>query len=398
MQVIRQDIDALNALLKVEITPEDYAQKVKSSLEKYRKTAKIPGFRPGHVPFGLVQKQYGKAVLADVLNDLIKDNLDQYVRDNNLNILGGPLPSQTNEMAGDFNNPSDFTFEFEIGFAPELKVDLGSFQNVDYTKVAIDDQLVENQIVDLRRRYGKLSSVEQVAEEDFLVAQLVELDDNEIKPGGFMKDVSFLAAKMEEDTKNVLLNASVGDKFTVEPKKLVATEKDLEELMGLSTAELGELNVFFQLTIKDIKRMEPAALNQELFDRLFGEGQITTEEELKSRVEADLAEMFSKESDKLLMHKMYEKLIAETNVLFPEVFLKRWIENTSEKGLTSEQVDEEYPLYEKSLKWELIKANLFEANGLSITREELIDYTKGMLASNYAQYGIPVADDSLYFS
>jgi len=140
--------------------------------------------------------------------------------------------------------------------------------------------------------------------------------------------------------------------------------------------------------------MEPAALNQELFDRLFGEGQISTEEELKSRVEADLAEMFSKESDKLLMHKMYEKLLAETTASFPDVFLKRWIQSTSEKELTAEQVDEEYPLYEKSLKWELIKANLFETNGLSITREELIDYTKAMLASNYAQYGIPVAEDS----
>jgi trigger factor len=393
MQVIRQDVDALNATLKVEIAPEDYGQKVKSSLEKYRKTAKIPGFRPGHVPFGLVQKQYGKAVLADVLNELIKESLDGYVRDNNLNILGGPLPSESNEMNGDFNQPADFTFEFQIGFAPEIEVDLASITGLDYSKVKVDADLLEKQIIDLRRRYGKLLSAEEVGEEDFLTVQLVELENNEIKAGGFMKDVSFLVSKAKEEVKSLLQNLVVGDKLTIEAKHLVATPKDLEELMGLSLEETEALNDFFQMTLKDIKRMQPAELNQELFDRLFGEGVVTSEEDLKNRVEADLSEMFNKESDKLFMFKVYEKLLDETNVSFPEAFLKRWILNTSEKELTEEQVETEYPSYEKSLKWELIKGKLFESHGLSLTQEELVDYTKSMLASNYAQYGIPVVDD-----
>jgi trigger factor len=163
--------------------------------------------------------------------------------------------------------------------------------------------------------------------------------------------------------------------------------------MGLSLEETEALNDFFQMTLKDIKRMQPAELNQELFDRLFGEGVVTSEEDLKNRVEADLSEMFNKESDKLFMFKVYEKLLDETNVSFPEAFLKRWILNTSEKELTEEQVETEYPSYEKSLKWELIKGKLFESHGLSLTQEELVDYTKSMLASNYAQYGIPVVDD-----
>jgi trigger factor len=394
MQVIRQDVDSLNATLKVEIAPEDYGQKVKSSLEKYRKTVKIPGFRPGHVPFGLVQKQYGKAVLADVLNDLIKDSLDGYVRDNNLNILGGPLPSESNEMNGDFNQPADFTFEFQIGFAPEIRVDLASITGMEYNKVKVDAELLEKQLIDLRRRYGKLLSAEETGEEDFLTAQLVELENNEIKPGGYMKDVSFLVSKVKEEVKSTLLNKVVGDKLTVEAKHLVETPKDLEELMGLSSEETAALNDSFQMTLKDIKRMVPAELNQELYDRLFGEGEVGSEEDLKQRVEADLTEMFNKESDKLFMFKVYEKLLKETDVQFPEHFLKRWILNTSEKEISEEQVEDEYPSYEKSLKWELIKGNLFETHGLSLTRDELVDYTKGMLASNYAQYGIPVVDDT----
>jgi trigger factor len=394
MQVIRQDVDSLNATLKVEIAPEDYGQKVKSSLEKYRKTVKIPGFRPGHVPFGLVQKQYGKAVLADVLNDLIKDSLDGYVRDNNLNILGGPLPSESNEMNGDFNQPADFTFEFQIGFAPEVRVDLASITGIEYNKVQVDAELLEKQLIDLRRRYGKLLSAEEVGEEDFLTAQLVELENNEIKPGGFMKDVSFLASKTKEEVKSSLMKLVVGDKLTVKVNDLVATSKELEELMGLTSEVIAVLNDTFQLTLKDIKRMVPAELNQELYNRLFGEGEVSSEEELKQRVESDLTEMFNKESEKLFMFKVYEKLLEETSVQFPEHFLKRWILNTSEKELSEEQVETEYPSYEKSLKWELIKSNLFEIHGLSLTRDELVDYTKGMLASNYAQYGIPVVDDA----
>ena len=176
MNVIREDVDALNAILKVQVAQEDYQSKVKASLEKYRKTAKIPGFRPGHVPMSMIQKQYGNSVLADTLNKVVNDSLYGFINENKIEILGNPIPKEgADSVKGDFNNPTEFEFAYEIGLTPKVEVELSAKNKYDYVKVKIDDELVNKQIDDLRRRYGKLVSSEKVGEKDLILAQFVEL-------------------------------------------------------------------------------------------------------------------------------------------------------------------------------------------------------------------------------
>lgn len=396
MNVIREDVDALNAILKVQVAQEDYQSKVKASLEKYRKTAKIPGFRPGHVPMSMIQKQYGNAVLADTLNKVVNDSLYGFINENKIEILGNPIPVENaNGVKGDFNNPAEFEFSYEIGLTPKIDVELSSKNKYDYIKVKVDSELVNKQIDDLRRRYGKLVSSEKVGEKDLILAQFVELkEDGSILEGGILNS-STISMEFVEDkaTKKALTGKKQGDKVEIEPSKVSRGEKDTAAMLGISEDQLSSISSKFQMTINEIKHMEMADLNQELFDRLFGPGVINSEEELKSKITEDLKGMFVNDSDRILTRFIYDDLIAKTKVDLPDTFLKRWIRLSNEKPILPEQIEAEYDGYAKSLKWQLIQGNIFKANDIKLDNQELIEFTKGLLVSNYAQYGMPAPED-----
>lgn len=396
MKVVREDIDALNALLKVEVAPADYETKVKQELEKYRKTAKIPGFRPGAVPLSLIQKQYGKAVLAEELNKLVNKSLYDFIQENKISILGNPIPKEGTDVKGDFDNPSTFEFEYEIGLTPEFKVELSSKNKFDYNKVKVDSELIGKQISDLRRRYGKLSTADKTSDTDMILGQFVELNEDEsIKEGGILHS-STISVEFVEDkaTKKALTGLKAGDKVVVDPSKVSRGEKDTAAMLGIKPEQLGVISNKFQMTVNEIKRIELAELNEELFDKLFGEGGVKTEKELEERIAEDLKNMFANDSDRLLTKFVYEDLMKNTKVQLPDAFMKRWIKLSNEKPVTEEQIEAEYGSYSDSLKWQLIQGEIFRSNEIKLDNEEVIDYTKGLLVSNYAQYGIPAPEDA----
>ena len=395
MNVTRQDVDALNAVLKVQLSTEDYQGNVKKALEKYRKTAKIPGFRPGHVPFGLIQKQYGKAVLAEELNKLVNDALYKYIDENKLEILGNPIPKEGSDVVGDFDKPESFEFEYEIGLSPAFNVPLDAKSKYDYVKVKIDDELVNKQIDDLRRRYGKLISVDAVAESDMILAQFVELnEDDSIKEGGVMHS-STISMEFVEDKKvqQAILGKVKGDQVIVDPATVSRGEKDTAAMLGVKEEELAQLSKKFQMTINEIKRMELAELNQELFDKLFGAEAVKSETELRERIAADLNNMFQNDSDRLLTRSIYNDLLEKTKLELPNTFLKRWIKLSNQKEISEDQIETEYDGYAQGLKWQLIQGSIFKQNEIKLDNMEVIEYTKGLLVSNYAQYGIPAPED-----
>lgn len=395
MKVVREDIDALNALLKIEITPADYEAKVKQELEKYRKTAKIPGFRPGAVPASLIKKQYGKAVLAEEMNKLVNKSLYDFIQDNKISILGNPIPKEGSDSTGDFDNPADFTFEYEIGLTPEIKVNLSSKNKFDYNRVKIDDELIGKQISDLRRRYGKIGSADKTNDSDMILAQFVELNEDEsIKEGGILNS-STISIEFVEDkaTKKALTGLSVGDKVVVDPAKVSRGGKDTAAMLGIKPEQLDAISGKFQITVNEIKRIDLAELNQELFDKLFGEGAVSSEKELKERIAEDLKGMFVNDSDRLLTKFVYEDLMKNTEVPLPDAFMKRWIKLSNDKPISDEQIEAEYGSYSDSLKWQLIQGEIFRSNEIKLDNEEVINYTKGLLVSNYAQYGIPAPSD-----
>ncbi|MCH2225540.1 MAG: trigger factor [Crocinitomicaceae bacterium] len=395
MNVVREDIDGLNALLKVTVNPEDYQAKVKETLNKYRKTANVPGFRPGHVPFGLIQKQYGKPVLLEELNKVVNESLQKFLSENKVEILGNPIPKQGEDVKGDFNKPEDFVFTYEIGLAPEVKVGLSKKNKYDYIKVKVDQKLIDKQVEDLRRRYGKLISSEEVGESDMIMAQFVELNEDEsIKEGGILHS-STISMEFVEDKKvsKSLKGKKVGDKLIVSPASVSKGPKDAAAMLGIEESALETISDKFQITINEIKGMELADLNVELFDKLFGEGEVKDEKAFIERVKADLDGMFVNDSDRIFTRDVYDDLISKTEVSLPDEFLKRWIKMSNEKEITDEQIEADYENYSKSLKWQLIQGNIFKSNDIKLENEEVIDFTKGLLVSNYAQYGMPAPED-----
>lgn len=396
MKVIREDVDALNANLQVQVSPEDYQSKVKSILEKHRKTAKTPGFRPGQVPMGLIQKQYGKSVLLDELNRIVNESLYRFINENKIEILGNPIPKEGKEVEGSFEKPENFVFDYQIGLSPNVSVNLTNKSKYDYVKVKVDDTLIDKQLEDLRRRYGKLSSGESVGEKDLVLAQFVELnDEGSIKEGGILHS-STISMEFVEDkaTEKSLLGAKIGDKIAVNPANVSRGGKDTAAMLGIKEEQLESVSDKFQMLITEIKKMELAELNQELYDKLFGEGVISTEKELRSRISDDLANMFVNDSDRLLTKSIYEDLLENTKVELPGSFLKRWIKLSNEKPITDEQIEQDFDAYAKSLKWQLIQKNIFITNDIKLEQQEALEYTKGLLVSNYAQYGIPAPEDA----
>lgn len=410
MNITKEKVDNLNALLKVTVEKEDYQGKVNKVLADYQKKANIPGFRKGKVPMGMIKKQYGKSVLGDELNRIVSEGLYKYVEEQDFEILGNPLPKDDIEITGDFDNPDSFEFVYEIGISPKVNVQLSEKNKYEYTKVKVDDKLIDKQVGDLTRRYGKLVSGEKISEKDLVLGKLVELDETgAIKMGGIMND-STLSMEFVEDekTKKGLIGKKPGDQIVVNPYKISKGGKDTAAMLGIQESELGTISNQFQLTISEIKIMEPAEMNQDLFDKLFGEGQVTTEKELRDRVKKDIAKMFESDSDRLLTRRISNDLIKTVDIQLPDEFLKRWIfvsqnshhdhdhehdHDHDHHHVTLEEVEKDYKEYSRSLKWQLIQNAIFKENNLKVNQEEALGYTKGILANQYAQYGMPIPDE-----
>lgn len=394
MNIVREDLKDGIALLKIQISTPDYADKVNASLEKYRKTAKVPGFRPGKVPASFVKQQFGKSVLAEELNRIVGDSIQTYINDNKIDILGQPIPS-TEEVKGDFNNPSDFEFSFEIGLTPTFEIPLTSSTKFNYNKVNVDGDLVTKQLDDIRRRYGKIVSSEKVGENELILAQFTELNADGTEKEDGITNSSTVSMEFVEDkkVKKELLDKKIGDVVVVDPRTVSKGESDMKAMLGLKADDTTEIGSKYALKINEIKHIELAELNQELFDKLFGAGEVSSEADLKNRIKNDLEEMFNNDSDRLVMRDAYNHLMDNTTVNLPSDFLKRWITLSAEKPITTQELDEQFPEYEKSMKWQLIQGKIFKDNNLQLKQDEVIGYTKGLLAKQYAQYGIPAPED-----
>lgn len=395
MKVLQQSVDKLNAILKVEIKSEDYQNKVKASLEKYRKSAKVPGFRPGKVPFGMIEKQYGKSVLAEELNKLANDSLYKYITEEKLEILGNPIPTADEKFKGDMENPGDFEFAYEIGFSPKFDIPISSRKSIEYFSVKVDDKLIASQIEDLRRRYGKMESTAEVGERDMVLGLFRELDaSGEPKENG-IENNSTISMEFLKDKKAIksIMGMKVDDSLVLDPKTVAKDEKDLASMLGVEEAALADLSNKFKFTVNDVKRMELAELNSDLYDKLFPNQNVSSEDEMRAKVVADLENMFKTDSDRLFTQTVYDFLMNKTKMALPEAFLKRWIKLSNEKSIDDETLNKEFDGYLKSMKWQLIQGKIFKENDIQISNEEVMEFTKSLLVSNYAQYGMPAPED-----
>ncbi|NHF58300.1 trigger factor [Flavobacteriaceae bacterium TP-CH-4] len=379
MNITKEQIDELNAVVKVAITKDDYQDKVDAILKDYRKQANIPGFRKGQVPLGLIKKQYGKAVLVDEVNKLIQDNLNKYLTEEKLDVLGNPLPKQQDNFDWDKEN---FDFEFELGLAPSFEVPLKTKKAITHYKIVADKKMIDEQVERIQRQYGKLVQKSEVGKKDELTGTFKNEEE-----GIDNKATLELDKVANKKALNALLGKKVGDTVVLNTKGLLKEEYLLAGVLGITSEKAKELTIEVEFTIEEINEREPAELNQELFDKLFGPDTVKSEKELKERIKEDSEKQFEQQSDQKLLNDVTEYFIENTKFELPSGFLTRWIQLTGEKPLTEEQASEEYAKSEKGLRYQLIEGKIINDNDIQIQFDELKEFAKGFIKSQMAQFG-----------
>lgn len=387
MDITREQIDDLNAIVKVAITKDDYSDKVTKILNDYRRTANIPGFRKGHVPMGLVKKQYGKAVLVDEVNKLLQDSLNNYLTEEKLDVLGNPLPKAQDDL--DWEN-ENFSFEFELGLAPEFDVELKTKKPITHYKLVADDKMIDEQVDSITKQYGKLISQEEVSE-DSEVTGTFSNEENGIEN----KTTLTLNKIKGKRNLNKFLGAKPGDTLELKTKNLFEDDHDLMNSLKVDHDQAHDLDIEVNFTIEEVNKREAAELNQELFDKLFGEGVVTSSEELRAKIKEDSEKQFAQQSDQKLLNDITEQLIENTKFDLPAEFLQKWIQATGENELSPEQAKEEYEKSEKGLRYQLIEGKIIKDNDVQLNYEELKDYAKKYVSMQMAQFGQTDPDQSV---
>ncbi|MCF6306445.1 MAG: trigger factor [Flavobacteriaceae bacterium] len=379
MEITKKDIDSLNTVLTVAIKEEDYSEKVQKVLNDYRKTANIPGFRKGHVPMGMVKKQYGKAVLIEEVNKLLQDSLHNYLTEEKFDVLGNPLPKNTTEI--DWNN-SDFTFDFELGLSPKFEVDVKGKKAITHYTIVADKKMIDDQVKSIRNQYGKLISKTEIEKGDEITGTFT----NEEK--GIDKNTSFSLDVIKGKTQiKSLMGAKVGDTVTLKTKDLFADDHQNQTYLDVSHDDAHGLEIEVNFEIKEVNKREMAELNQDFFDKIFGKDTVKTEEELKAKIKEDAERQFVQQSDQKLMDEVVESLIANTKFDLPGEFLAKWIQVSGENPMSEDEAKAEYERSEKGLRYQLIEGKIRKDHNIQVSFDELKDYSKNMIKAQMAQYG-----------
>ena len=394
MNIEREETGALTATLKLKLDPADYAPAVDKVLKEQRKTAAWPGFRPGQVPMSIIKKRIGKSVLVSEVERLIDEKLRNYIQENKLRVLGQPLPQTEAMKANDWDEPGEFHFQYELGMAPTVDVEMSDKLGVEMPMVDVDGALLDKEIADMRRRYGTLSDVENAGATDMVIGDMIEQDENgEIKPGGLMNRTTITLEELaDEATRALFIGKAVGDAVQVDPHKVSKGHDDLAKMLGTDHAGVHDLHGNMLFRIAEIKRMEPVEVGPALFDRVFGQGAVADEADFRAKVKEGLEGMFSRDSERVFKRLVMRKLAEDAKIELPDGFLKRWISVTSQKPITPEELESGYQSYADGLRKQLLEDRIVEKYGLEAKGEELNEFAKRYVADQFAQYGIPAPE------
>ena len=379
MDITRENTDALNAVVKVDIIADDYQPKVDKILVDYRKKADIPGFRKGHVPMGMIKKQYEKSVMIDEVNKLLQDSLNKYLTEEKIEILGNPIPKSQENFTWDTKN---FSFEFELGLVPQIEVNLTSKKKITQYVINADDSLIDKEVENLQSRYGKMSAVDIINENTNVTGTFV----NEEKEIENKSTINLSDIKGKTNLKK-FVGSKVGDVIELKTKSLFSDDSKLMGALGLSNEEVEGLNIKVLFTIEETTEIELADLDQELFDKLFTDGSVKSVTELRNKIKEDAEKQFLQQADQQLLNSVTEFLIDNTSFDLPSEFLQKWLATAGEKQLTPEEAAEEYNKSEKGLRYQLIQEKILKENDIKLDYEELKEYAKGFIRTQMAQFG-----------
>ena len=379
MNITRKNTDALNAVLTVEVSKADYAPQVEKILKNYSKTASVPGFRKGEVPMGLIKKQYGKTILLEEVNKIVQENLNRYLQKEQLSILGNPLP----RMIADFNWDADnFEFEYELGLTPEFNVSLDNVKNVTQYKIFADDAMLDEQLMRIRKQYGKMIGKDTIEAGDDISGTFYNEQKGIDSPAQITLDVF-----KDKKAADQFIGKKAGDVVTLNTRGLFDDDHQLMDYLKVDHDDVHGLDIDVDFKIEEITMSEPAELNQELFDKLFGAGNVSSVEEIKAKIKEDAEKQFATQADQKLLNDVTESLLANTKFDLPADFLTKWIQIAGENPLTREQAEAEYVRSENGLRYQLIQGKIMNDNHLQITFEDLKSFTSEMIKKQMAQFG-----------
>ena len=395
MNISQEKVDDLNAIIKIEVKQADYQEKVDKVMNTHRKNANIPGFRKGHVPMGMIKKQVGITVIVDEINKVLSASLQNYIKEQDLNVLGNPLPKLDEQNSIDWTNQKDFEFNYVVGIAPEFKVDVISKLKVDYYKIKVADKDVDKYITDVAKRYGKMSNPDVATAADMLFGKFEELDGTgNLKEDGISHNsMIIIGAVTDKKVQKGFVGAKSADSFDIDPKIVSPSPTDQAAAIGVDVATLATVISKFKFTVDKINKIIPADLDQELFDKVYGPGVVADEKAFRTKVSEELGKGFSADADRKLKADIQDKLIEKVKLKLPDAFLKRWIRESNEKPISAEQIELEYDNYAKGLQWQLIENKLIQANDIKVSHAEVIEHTKGLLLQQMAGMGLPNNND-----
>ena len=375
MNVTRKDVDALNAVITVDINQEDVAPKVAQVLNDYRKRADIPGFRKGNVPMGVIKKQYGQAVMVDEVNKMLQSSLNDFLNEEKISILGNPLPVPVDNI--DWNAAS-FSFDFELGLTPNVEVVLPNRKAVTRYEIQADEKFVNEQLERLQKQYGAIVPTDDVTSDTELTVGV------SYEGGEGQKSATFTASELKsKKALNAFKKAAIGEVVAFSTKGLFKEAHVLRRVMET----LPEKAVTLSLTLQERNNRTLADLDQEFFDKVFGKDAVTSVTACKEKLKADAMVHFETQANQKFINDMTEHLIDNTKFSLPDAFLKKWMQTAGENPITAEEAEAEYTKSERGLRYQLIESKLMQEHELQITREEVEAFAKDLIKKQMVQYG-----------
>lgn len=389
MNITQENKGKLEAILKIELKEEDYREKVAAELRRIQRKAQMPGFRPGKVPVGIINKMYSQSVLADEVNKILVDEVYKYVKDQNLDILGNPLPDHEAASKIDWGKQTEFEFYYTLGLAPKVDLELNESIEVDYYRIKVSDEVIDNYIADIRNRFGKMVNPEVSEAGDVLFGEFVELESaGVVKENAHTHKTNLFIKFVKDDSvKEELVGKKAGDAVEFDLLKAIESESEAASTIGVKTEDLSNYSKLFRFTIENISRIEPAEMNEDLFKKALPEEEAKTEEEFRSLLSQQVSKQYQVDAEKHFRNEVNKKLIEVSSLELPEEFLKRWLKEANKDEFTVEQIEEEFPKLADSFRWQLIENHLISNNNLEVSPEEVNDHLSSFMRAQLKQYG-----------
>ena len=387
MKIVREQREQNTSLIRVTVGQEDYREEVEKALREYKRKANIPGFRPGMVPMGIIKKMYGKGVLAEQSYRKASNSVFEYLQKENIDYLGDVIPSEE-QGAFDFDNGTEFEFVFEIGEAPELKLELSEKDKLTYNKIAIDKKMHDDYRSNYLRRFGRLVDAEAVTSDEALS---VTLDNGEMK----VEDAYVGLISMPEEERKPFIGKKVGDKMTVNVNELYRTPSQRAAVLQVKETELEGIKPEFELEITRIRKFAEPELNEEFFKMAFPAGNVTTAEQFEAYIDEQIASELRRESDYLFTLQVRDYLVKKAGLKMPEAFLKRWLYTINEGKFSMEEIEKDFDQFLKMFTWNYIQKQIIKQENITVSADEATDEAQALAQAQFAQYGMPSAPEDM---